>query len=272
MKLEEASLRSIVDERLGWEDFGGREQAIKALKESFGDEGTADAMAPEQAEALDKVAYLDEQEAGDVIEPRGHHRLDFYSLELTSFARLGLANGDPEGTDTLGAVGYDHSYDNMHILVEVMMGVCAVYIKDYSFGYIKPFGDCVYDFCGGAGLMKIDPEEFLEELIIPKLELDILEGKIDLAKELYDYYHRIPAGNNPYTKFHIDESDFMSVQDAAKALDITEGRVKKLISERTLDGYKIGDDRALWLSREQVRARIDYIAKHGKPTRGKARK
>jgi len=260
MRFEDVSIDEIVQNNLSWDDLeGGREEVRQA--------------ALEEEDGLRKAAYLDQQEAGDVLEDDGHRRLDFFSLEFTSFARLGLAGGDTrEGAPASGAVAYDRSYGNVRLLVEAMMGVCAVYIKDYEFGYIKPFGDCIYNFNEGAGLMDIDPEEFLEELIIPRLELDILEGKIDIAKELYDYYHRIPGGNNPYTKFCVNEDDFMSVQDAAKALGVTEGRVKKLISERTLDGYKIGDERALWLSRSQVQERIDYIAEHGKPTRGKAKK
>ena len=263
MNFESTTLKSIVEDGLEWDDFGGEEAGKVELKELL---GGADAD-----DQIDKAVYLDDQEAGNVIVAKEPRKLEFYSFELTSFARLRLAEGSVDG-GALGAVGYDRSYEDIRVLVEVMYGVCAVYIKDYSFGYIKPFGDCIYDFNEDDGLMKIDPKVFLEEMIIPKLELDVLEGRIDLAKELYDYYHRIPGGNNPYTKNRVDRDDFMSVQEAAKALGISEGRTKRLIEEHTLDGYKIGEERALWLSREQVQGRIDYIAKHGKPTRGKSKK
>lgn len=263
MILESTTLKSIVEDGLEWGDFGGEESGKAELRKLL-DKVDSD-------EHVEKAIYLDDQEAGNVIAVEGLYKPEFYSFELTSFARLRLAGGSVDG-GAIGAVDYDRSYDNIRLLVEVMFGICAVYIKDYSFGYIKPFGDCIYDFNEGNGLMKIDPEVFLEEMIIPKLELDILEGRVDLAKELYDYYHRIPGGNNPFTKQLVNRDDFMSVQEAAKALGISEGRTKRLVEEHTLDGYKIGEERALWLSRDQVQRRIDYIAEHGKPTRGKSKK
>lgn len=258
MNITEATIGQIVKGHLAWSDFGGREAAIGELKKS-GRMGTDTAR---------MVAYLNQQEAGQVVDEDTIRKIDVFSLELTDFARIGIAGAEVEAEKADGALWYDRTYSDMSIIVEVMWGVAAAYLKDYNFGYVKPLGECIYDIPDVNG--ECDPSEMLVQHVIPEIELDILNGKIDLKQELYDYYHVLPDADNPFIRKRIDPEDFMSVTEASEALGVSTARVKKMAIDRVIGGFK--RDGKLWLSRDEIRARIDYIAKHGKPTRSKGPK
>ncbi|MBR0404096.1 MAG: hypothetical protein IJI68_02670 [Eggerthellaceae bacterium] len=261
MKIEETTIGQIAWDGLTWEDFGGREAAIAAWRE----DGRAD------RDSARKAAFLDDREGGRVIEDDEIRKIDVYSLKLTDFARIGLANADPEPGEIGGPLWYDRTYGDMSVIVEVMWGVAAAYLKDYNFGYVKPLGECIYDAWGEeCETPEYDPLELLTQRVIPEIELDILNGKIDLAQELYDYYHVLPAADNPFIRRRIDPADFMSVAEASEALGVSGARVKKMAIDRVIGGFK--RDGKLWLSRDEVQERIDYIAEHGKPTRCKGPK
>ena len=151
--------------------------------------------------------------------------------------------------------------------MEDMGDICAVYIKDYSFGYIKPFGDCLYavEDIGEDGL---DDGAPLHLRVAMRIERDVLSGTIDLEKELSDYYHEIPE---TAIKILGDSlNDLVTVQEAAEALGVSAARVKKMLADGVLDGFKCAG--RLRVSKAAVDERIEYIAEHGKPTRGKSRK
>ena len=257
MKVSEKTLAEIVEAGYALSDFGTREDIRKELKD---DEGGID-------EAL-KVRYLLEKEDRAIVDVESMHECDFYSFELTSFARLAYAHGSCSWNDTAtGAIDYDRSYDGIRVLVEDMGDICAVYIKDYSFGYIKPFGDCLYavEDIGEDGL---DDGAPLHLRVAMRIERDVLSGTIDLEKELSDYYHEIPE---TAIKILGDSlNDLVTVQEAAEALGVSAARVKKMLADGVLDGFKCAG--RLRVSKAAVDERIEYIAEHGKPTRGKSRK
>ena len=60
-----------------------------------------------------------------------------------------------------------------------------------------------------------------------------------------------------------------TVQEAAEMLGVSASRVKKMVADKVIDGFK--RDGRVWLSRVAVQRRADYIAEHGRPTRGKAK-
>ena len=263
MKLSEMTLAEIVGAGYSWEDFEPREEAVRAIDEAW--EKSADEKL-DYGEVL-KVKYLDGKEENALIDIESIGESDFYSMELTAFARLAYAKGSCSWDDrALGAIDYDRSFDGIRILVEDMSDICAVYIKDCEFGYIKPVGECLYEL---EEFRKYPDDEASNVFHLAlKLEDDIRTGAIDLEKELYDYYHELPE---TAIKILGDSlNDLVSVQEAAEALGVSAARVKKMLADGVLDGFKCGG--RLKISKAAVEDRIRYIAEHGKPTRGKARK
>lgn len=252
MKLADKTLAEIVEGGYSWDDFEPREEAIKALPDY---------------EATRKIEYLDEKAENSLLDIESLGACEFHSLALSSYARLAYAGGSCDWNDrALGAIDYDRSYEGAQILIEVMTGICAVYLKDYEFGYIKPFGECLYtdeDF-EGDGI----EDASIEIRAAMKLERDIRSGKIDLRKELFDYYHDIPETAMKILGDSLN--DLVTVQEAAEALGVSTARVKKMVSDGVLDGFKC--EGRLRISKAAVEHRKSYIAEHGKPTRGKARK
>ena len=53
-------------------------------------------------------------------------------------------------------------------------------------------------------------------------------------------------------------------------LGVSAARVKKMVADRVLDGFKRNGK--VWISKAEVQSRIDYIAEHGKPKRGRSAK
>ncbi|MBR0406251.1 MAG: helix-turn-helix domain-containing protein [Eggerthellaceae bacterium] len=263
MRIADVTLAEIVDAGYCWEDFEPRKDAIEALAEARGQSADSDF----DIDSVLKVAYLSEKEEDEIIDVESINRCDFHSMELTSYARLAYGKGSCSWNErALGAIDYDRSFDDIRILVEDMGDICAVYIKDYGFGYIKPFGECLYAL--------EDFEEYADEeagnvlRLSLKLEDDIRSGVIDLEKELYDYYHELPE---TAIKILGDSlNDLVTVQEAADALGVSAARVKRMLADGVLDGFKCGG--RLKISKAAVEDRIRYIAEHGKPTRGKARK
>lgn len=187
-------------------------------------------------------------------------RTDFYHVKLSSEFREYLSSLTPE-KERVSALDYDRSYDDMHILIEVMSGIYATYLKDYNFGYIKPLGECIYELNCKSELL--DYECYLYEVILPDLSKRISNGEIDMDKELYDYYHILPDAYIPFIDSKI--SDYVTVGEAAKILGVSDSRIKKMVADRVLDGFK--QDGRIYLSKLDVEQRKDYIEKYGKPTK-----
>lgn len=190
-------------------------------------------------------------------------RLDFFSLELATWLREELSEKTPT-KESVGALTYDRAYGNMNIMVEVLDGVYAVYLKDYSFGHIKPLGECVYILDDQIHVEQCNA--YLHAQIMPDLSNRILSGEINLDKELYDYYHILPDAFIPFIENNV--SDHISVAEAAAILGVSDTRIKKMVEDRVLDGFK--RENRVYLSKDDVEQRKAYIEKHGRPT--KARK
>jgi hypothetical protein len=248
---------------------------------------------------------------------------NFVCFHLADWLRSELDDGTEPG-NYHSALFYDHSYEDIHVFVEVMDDpLYWVYIKDYNFGHMKPLGECIYDYkvpgtpempesyngieyipgrWSHFGDDKEDSEEnnwksednhprdeeyeaayakaywdrmgskdYLaraNEAVLPDLARRILSGEINIRQELHDYYHVIPDEGIPRINERMRE--LMSVQDAAAALGVTASRVKKMVADGVIDGFK--RDGKLYLAKEGVEARKLFIEQFGKPTRGKAKK
>ena len=263
MKLSDMTLAEIVDAGYSWEDFGPRKSAIEELAEARGQSADVDF---DIDDAL-KVAYLNSKEENAIINVESIDKSNFFSMELTSYARLAYAKGSCNWNDrALGAIDYDRSFDGIRILIEDMDSICAVYIKDYEFGYIKPFGECLYAVEDFEDYIEGDADNAF--CLALKLEEDIRSGAIDLEKELYNYYHELPETAIKILGDFLN--DLVTVQEAAEALGVSAARVKKMLADGVLDGFKCGG--RLKISKAAVEDRVRYIAEHGKPTRGKAKK
>lgn len=189
-------------------------------------------------------------------------RLDFFSLELATWLREEL-NAKTPPKESVGVLTYDRSYGDMYILVEVLDGVYAVYLKDYNFGHIKPLGECVYIL--DDQLHVEDSDAYLYAQIIPDLSRRIVNGEINLDKELYDYYHILPDAFIPFLEKNV--SDHITVAEAAVILGVSDARIKKMVEDRVLDGFK--RENRVYLSKADVEQRKAYIEKHGRPTKSK---
>lgn len=270
MNISDMEYADVIEKGLSWDDFGDRSEIIKSIVQ----EAIEDDMLPPE---LPIVSYLDEKMAKCVFKPEEIHPLSFYSVNLTVFACIDIAKGKlSSSVPGKGAVSYAPDYSSMNLLIEDVGqdGIFAVYMKDYSFGYMKPFGECLYDlqdeFFDALESGKIEgEEEAVEKVFLPMLEKRIVDGEIDLEKEFYSYYHDIPNTKIPGMEEQLNE-DLVSVKEASGMLGVSTARVKKMVADHVLDGFKRNG--LLWLSKEEVQSRIDYIDKHGKPTRGKTSK
>lgn len=131
--------------------------------------------------------------------------------------------------------------------------------EEYETAYHKAYSDWT---------MSTSYRDRVNEAIMPDLARRILSGEINICQELHDYYHIIPDEKIPTIKNRM--SELVSVQEAAETLAVTASRVKKMVADGVLDGFK--HDGKLYLSKQGVEARKKYIERYGKPTRGKAKK
>ena len=188
--------------------------------------------------------------------------LDFFSLKLAAWLREELSAKTPQ-KEIVGVLTYDRSYGDIHILVEVLDDVYAVYLKDYNFGHIKPLGECVYILDDQIHME--DRNAYFHTHIMPDLGRRIISGEINLDKELYDYYHVLPDSFIPFIENNV--SDHITVAEAASILGVSNSRIKKMVEDRVLDGFK--RDNRVFLSKADVELRKSYIEKYGKPTKAK---
>ena len=141
MKLSEKTLAEMVEAGYSWADFESREESLQGI-----DAAKAEGDTKREMDDTLKLTYLAEKEERSIVDVESMHVCDFHSFELTSFARLAYAHGSCSWNDrATGAIDYDRSYDDIRVLIEDMGDICAVYIKDYGFGYIKlTFGNWLY--------------------------------------------------------------------------------------------------------------------------------
>lgn len=260
MRLEDVSLRQIVEDCLWWSDF---------------EDGPNDPKLKEEAARNDemyaKFMFLNQQETGELFDLSTLSIADFYTVELNELARFALADGESdEDAFRDSEVEFDRDYSGIRILIEDMIDMWAVYMKDYSLGYIQPLGMCVYPCEYDEDTDVHDPEslrEHIERYILPALALEIWEGNIDLRQEIYNYYHHLPDIESPLLKDRVNLEGLLTVNEAAAKLGVSGPRVKKMIAERTLDGFKHGGN--VLITESSVLKRLRYIEEHGKPMRGK---
>lgn len=262
MKLKDKSLQDIIDEYLWWTDFEEDPEDINQIREAI----------KQDMNAIDKINFLNQQEEGNLLDRSSFRKLDFYEVEFTELARLAIAEGQYciDGEPKAHEIDYMRDYSDLRLLIQDMGDIFALYLKDYAFGYIKPLGMCVYEYPLSPELLELDDSnraDFIKESILLCIENDLWEEDFDLKGELYNYYHDIPDIDSPFIQKRMDLGGLLSVKEAAERLDVTQTRVKKMVQDRQLDGYKYGNK--LLISESSVTNRIKYIEKHGKPTRKK---
>lgn len=262
MKLNDKSLQEIIDEYLWWSDFEEDPEDIAQIREAV----------KQDVQAIDKINFLNQQEEGNLLDRSSFRKLDFYEVEFTELARLAIAEGqyNPDGESKTCEIDYMRDYSDLRLLIQDMGDIFALYLKDYAFGYIKPLGMCIYEYPLSPELLELDESkraDFIKESILLCIENDLWEEGFDLKGELYNYYHDIPYIDSPFIQERMDLNGLLSVKEAAERLGVTQTRVKKMVQDRLLDGYKYGNK--LLISESSVMSRIEYIDKHGKPTRKK---
>ena len=265
-KIRETSLDEIEEQQMTVVDFdkADLDEAFDGLKEQCqAIENTVGAHEMDW-ELLEKSLNNDE----DALP-----RLNFYQVDPSQFLCSDVPGYDAEApSDDAGAINYDRTYSMIKILIEELSGIFAVYLKDYSMGHIRPLGRCIYEYepvdvpdgCSDEDYSRIQ----IRRRILPYLEMLYMCGEINLPEEIYNYYHIIPDSKI----INIEErlNDLVTVQEAAEMLGVSASRVKKMVADKVLDGFK--REGRVWLSKVAVQRRIDYIAEHGKPTRGKGKK
>lgn len=269
MKLEDVTMQDLISKPLFWEDF----------EEDRADSNTMKAAIEADPKSIEKIRFLDQVEEGTLLDRRTFHKLDFYEVEFTEYARLYLAEGEymEDGIHRGNEVDYLKDYSGLRLLIQDVSdplsecGLFALYLKDYEFGLINTLGLCVYPFDfddDSWSLYKEDPEKFILEHVLLHFETEFWDNDFDLKQELFDYYHNMPDVHSPLLKNKTDLDGLITAKEAAKLLGVSIPRIIKMIEERSIDGYKFAGK--LLITRSSVDNRLDYIKEHGKPTRGKA--
>lgn len=260
MKLKDVSLRQIVEDCLWWEDF----------EEDPNDPDIKEKVCNDK-ETYTKFVFLNQQESGELFDLGSLSIANFYTVKLNELARFALADGETDADAFQDSeVEFNRDYSNIEILIEDLIGICAVYIKDYSIGHIQLLGMCTYFYDYDDDINTHDPKslkEHVEKHILPTLALEFWEGNMDLKREIYNYYHHLPDIENPLLKKHINLEGLLTVNEAAASLGVSGPRVKKMIVERSLDGFKYRGN--VLITESSVLNRLKYIEEHGKPMRGK---
>lgn len=219
----------------------------------------------------------------DIFEPHIDETV-FYSFNLSKAFRNEIADSN-EACDHRSALAYDHSFGEIHVFIEMIdTDFYWAYLKDYCFGHMKPLGQCIYTYEMPGNFERLTPlnenrveadrdENFYDadrllNGILPDLAHRIESGEIDIRRELHDYYHNIP--DEPIPTVNRRMLELVSVKEASKLLEVTPSRIKKMVVDEILDGFK--KDGKIYLSKQGVLDRRDYIKTHGKPTRGKSKK
>lgn len=282
MKFKEISYRDLVEQHIWWEDL--EEDPYKenmTIDDLLIDPYNRDLFAKLIAidsEAVDKITYLNDADDGTLLDRSSLRNAQFFSVEFTAFARLFVAEGKlPSKKKKKTEVDYERDYSNMRLLIQFMGDIYALYLKDVAFGYIRPLGLFLFEYelsPEADALRYSNPEKFIKDHLLIHIEGDMWDetSGLDLKNEIYDYYHDIPADKKRVNGRDMDPNALLTVKQVAKMLDVSEARVKKMVSDHVLDGYKFVNK--LLITNESVNARIEYIEEHGGklPTRGKAPK
>lgn len=269
MKLSELTMEDLIAQPLTWDDFDENRDDTPEIKR----------LIESDPEAHTKIRFLDQVESGDLLDKATFSKLDFYEVEFTEYARLYLAEGQyaPGGAPHGAEVDYLKDYSGLKLLIQDVSdplgstGLFALYLKDYEFGVIKPLGACIYPFDftdESRELYRADPEGFLREHVLLELEVDFWGDGFDLKKELHDYYHNLPDVHDPMVSKRTDLEGLLTAKQASEKLGVSIPRVMKMVEEKSIDGYRFGGK--LLIAQSSVEARLRFIEKHGKPTRGKA--
>ena len=154
---------------------------------------------------------------------------------------------------------YDDSYSRVSVMLQDMgAGTYWAFLRDYEVGYIKEFG---------AGFFIYDERQFEDDIefaVIAGVDLGrrIESGEIDLDRELYDYFHVLPAMAD-VRWLHL--GPIISVAETAKRLGCSGSRVKRMAESRMLEAYRRNGE--VMITEESVDSRLAYIEQHGKPTK-----
>lgn len=269
MRLEDVSMRELIEQPLFWEDF----------EEDRDDPAAMKSIIAADPDSIEKIRFLDQVEDGTLLDRSSFRKLDFYEVDFTEYARLYLAEGEysPEGATRGEDVDYSKDYSGIKLLIQDVSlpfgdeGLFALYLKDYEFGFINPLGVCVYPFDfvdGSREQYDEDPERFIRDHVLVHFESEFWDDDFDLKQELFGYYHNLPDVHHPLLENKADIDGLLTAKAVSEKLGVSIPRVMKMVEEGSIDGYKFGGK--LLITKSSVDDRIRYVEEHGKPTRGKA--
>lgn len=154
---------------------------------------------------------------------------------------------------------YNDTYEDIYVLFQDMGNdYYLVYIRDYNFGSLKPLAEGFYEY----DRSRCDIDCNFAVYAAADIFLRVLRGEIDLDHELYDYYHVLPMGMK-IDRFFPGET--IGVAAAASKLGCTASRVKRMVEDRKLEGFKTEGE--IKITVESVEGRLRYIEQHGIPTK-----
>ena len=147
---------------------------------------------------------------------------DFFAVKLSSEFRNYLSSLTPE-KESVGVLDYDRNYGDIHILIEVMEDVYAIYLKDYNFGHIKPLGECIYEVKCKNNVSNY--ERNLYAVVLPDLIKKISDGEIDMDKVAL----RDGAGFTPSTLSKLSNNKPVSMNILAKICEFLECNIGDIV-------------------------------------------
>ncbi len=260
MKLSEISMENLIYSDLLWEDF----------EEDPHDENLLEALRSIDSDARKKIDFLNQAESGELLDMGTLCKLDFYEVDFSEFARWFIAKGqyDPDGNTTSDELGYSRDYSDLKLLIQDMGDrLCLLYLRDYSFGFIMPLGLCEIEYGPDFEDTDLDRETFFAKCTLPEIQIELWDERFNLGGKIFDYYHTLPDIDSPLIKDRVSLKSLLTVKEAAKVLDVSEARVKKMVADKILEGFKFGNK--LLVTAASLNSRLAQIEQSGKPTRGK---
>ena len=260
MKLSDISMEDLINSSLLWSDFEEDPENKSSMKE----------LIASDFENYEKILFLNQVENGELLDKESLQKLDFYEVDFTEYARWFIAKGQyrPDDSRVDKDVEYSKDFSNLKLLIQDLGNqTFLLYLRDYSFGLIQPLGYCEIEYGSDFDETTMDRGTFFREHSLSDIQLELWESGLDLEKEIYDYYHNLPDVESPLIRDLVNIDNLLTVKDAAKKLDVSEARVKKMVSDKILEGFKFGNK--LLISSSSVQSRIMQIEESGKPTRGK---
>lgn len=200
----------------------------------------------------------------------------FASVKLTEEAKKRVLESLPDAVTSAatGAIDYERRLDNIEILVDCWGENYLAYLRDNEIGIIKPLAECFFFPLEWEGVIsgEEDTPNFnfdanCMEGALYDLDMRIRFGYADLIRSINEYYYEIPDFAWLQAS-HDEDHPAVPISMAAEMIGVSESRVKKMVQDGVLDGYK--RDGRVYVYEEAIEKRMAFLEVFGRPTRGKA--